>query len=140
MSGTNLIWLEGRLVAWREAHVQFGDYRGHAVVGTLASDSAAYGGCHAVVFPEEQGRAAQAHLAAWQATGREDLPLSVHGALYSSGARQSVIVAAATYHVPGAVRADAAQRCAALRHADTIRQVAVDTEADDGHEPAHPGR
>ena len=138
MSGTNLVWLEGRLEAWQEAQVQFGDYRGYAVVGTLASDSAAYGGCHTVLFPEEQGRLVVAYLAAWQALGEDGLPLGVHGGLYSAGAHQSVIVRSATYHVPAAVRAAAVQRYAAQQSAGPAQDEAADREA--AHAPTHGNR
>lgn len=89
MSGTNLIWLEGRLVDWRELDVRLGDYRGYAVVGTLVSDSAAYGGQHAVIFPEALGRALLPHVA----TDRDEAcALSLGGTLQSHGALQSVHV------------------------------------------------
>lgn len=89
MSHTNLIWLEGRLVDWRELDVRLGDYRGYAVVGTLVSDSAAYGGRHAVIFPEGLGRALLPHVAAG---GDEACALSLGGVLQSHGAQQSVHV------------------------------------------------
>lgn len=89
MSHTNLIWLEGRLTDWCELHVRLGDYRGYAVVGTLVSDSAAYGGRHAVIFPEGLGRALLPHLAAGCG---EACALSLGGVLQSHGAQQSVRV------------------------------------------------
>lgn len=89
MSGTNLIWLEGRLMDWRELDVRFGDYRGYAVVGTLVSDNATYGGRHMAIFPEGLGRA----LLAQGATAHgEACALSLGGVLQSHGAQQSVHV------------------------------------------------
>lgn len=89
MSGTNLIWLEGRLVDWRELDVRLGDYRGYAVVGTLVSDSAAYGGRHTVIFPENLGRALLPHVAS---SPNRACALSLGGTLHSHGAQQSVHV------------------------------------------------
>lgn len=89
MSHTNLIWLEGRLTEWRELHVRLGDYRGYAVVGTLVSDSVAYGGRHAVIFPEGLGHALLSNVA--QGCG-EPCALSLGGVLQSHGAQQSVRV------------------------------------------------
>lgn len=89
MSGTNLIWLEGRLVDWRELHVGLGDYQGYAVVGTLVSDSAAYGGRHTVIFSEGLGRSLLTHVAAGC---DETCALSLGGVLQSHGAQQSVRV------------------------------------------------
>jgi len=89
MSHTNLVWLEGRLVDWRELHVRLGDYRGYAVVGTLVSDSAAYGGRHAVIFPEGLGRALLPYVAVG---GDESCALSLGGTLQTHGAQQSVHV------------------------------------------------
>lgn len=95
MSGTNLIWLEGRLVEWRELHVRLGDYRGYAVVGTLVSDSTAYGGRHAVIFPEGLGRALLPHV---DADCGETCTLSLGGTLQSHGVHQSVHVREFTCH------------------------------------------
>lgn len=95
MSGTNLIWLEGRLADWRELDVQLGDYRGYAVVGTLVSDSATYGGRHAVIFPEGLGRALLPHVTA---VGDGACALSLGGTLQSHGAQQSVRVREFTCH------------------------------------------
>jgi len=89
MSNTNLIWLEGRLVDWRELPIRLGDYQGYAVVGTLVSDSAAYGGRHAVIFPEALGRALLPHVAGGCG---EDCAVSLGGVLQSHGAQQSVRV------------------------------------------------
>jgi hypothetical protein len=89
MSGTNLIWLEGRLVEWRELDVRLGDYQGYTVVGTLVSDSAAYGGRHAVIFPEALGRALLPHVVSGC---DEACALSLGGTLQSHGAQQSVHV------------------------------------------------
>ena len=99
MSNTNLIWLEGRLTDWRELHVGLGDYQGYAVVGTLVSDSAAYGGRHAVIFPEGLGRALLPHVAA----DRDEIcALSLGGTLQSHGAQQSVRVREFTCHTGAA--------------------------------------
>lgn len=101
MSGTNLIWLEGRLVEWRELHVRFGDYRGYAVVGTLVSDSAAYGGRHVVIFPEGLGRALLPYVVVG---GDEACALSLGGTLQSHGAQQSVQVREFTCYAEPASR------------------------------------
>lgn len=103
MSHTNLIWLEGRLVDWRELHVRLGDYRGYAVVGTLVSDSAAYGGRHAVIFPEGLGRALLSHVCAG---GDEACALSLGGTLQTHGAQQSMYVREFTCYADAASSAD----------------------------------
>lgn len=104
MSHTNLIWLEGWLVDWRELHVRLGDYRGYAVVGTLVSDSAAYGGRHAVIFPEGLGRALLPYVSAGY---DEACALSLGGTLQSHGAQQSVHVREFTcYTDPASPAAD----------------------------------
>lgn len=102
MSNTNLIWLEGRLADWREMHVKFGDYQGYAVVGTLVSDSAGYGGRHAVIFPEGLGRALLPHVAA---DCGEACALSLGGVLQSHGAQQSVRVREFTCYTGAALPA-----------------------------------
>jgi len=102
MSHTNLIWLEGRLTEWRELHVRLGDYQGYAVVGTLVSDSAAYGGRHAVIFPEGLGRALLPHVAA---DCGETCALSLGGVLQSHGAQQSVRVREFTCYTGAALPA-----------------------------------
>ena len=103
MSRTNLIWLEGRLVDWRELDVRLGDYQGYAVVGTLVSDSAAYGGRHAVIFPEDLGRSLLPHVAA---DSDEVRTLSLGGTLQSHDAQQSVHVREFTCYADAASSAD----------------------------------
>ena len=77
----NQVWQSGQLTVWRAVRRRVGDLATSAVIGGLTTDSGAYGGCHTVVFSEDQGLVAQAYLETWDTTVREGLPLSVHGVL-----------------------------------------------------------